>query len=341
MASIIKVDQIQSDTGTVNVASKIEFPVGSAAAPSIFPTGDTNTGIFFPAADTIAFAEGGAEAMRIDSSGNVGIGTSSPTSSWKATIQNTATIGAGIDLKDSGGTSRAQVGLGAAGTGSSAQDLYINANSNLLFNTAATERARIDSSGRLLVNNTETDKGMLTVYNNAATFSSIQAFAYFKGTQSGDVGMPGLFIAKYDNDSTTSQLLVRFAINNAVNGQGQINGNGAGAAAFGSYSDARLKENIVDLPSQIDNICALRPVEFDYIESEGGGHQIGFVAQDIQQVYPDTVSEREPDGMLTITGWSKTEARLVKAIQELKAITDAQASRIETLEAKVAALEAK
>jgi hypothetical protein len=51
---------------------------GSAATPAIRGT-DANTGMFFPAADTIAFAEGGAEVMRIDSSGNVGIGTSSPT----------------------------------------------------------------------------------------------------------------------------------------------------------------------------------------------------------------------------------------------------------------------
>jgi hypothetical protein len=36
-------------------------------------------GFFFPAADTIAFAEGGAEAMRINASGNVGIGTTNPT----------------------------------------------------------------------------------------------------------------------------------------------------------------------------------------------------------------------------------------------------------------------
>jgi hypothetical protein len=51
---------------------------GSASAPVITRTGDTNTGIFFPAADTIAFAEGGVEAMRLDSSGRVGIG-STPT----------------------------------------------------------------------------------------------------------------------------------------------------------------------------------------------------------------------------------------------------------------------
>jgi len=78
LSSVIKVDKIQSDTGTVNVASKIEFPAGTVSAPSIFPTGDTNTGIFFPAADTIAFAEGGVEAMRISNTSNVGIGTTSP-----------------------------------------------------------------------------------------------------------------------------------------------------------------------------------------------------------------------------------------------------------------------
>jgi hypothetical protein len=49
----------------------INFADGSASAPSITNDGDTNTGMFFPAADTIAFAEGGTEVMRIDSAGRV------------------------------------------------------------------------------------------------------------------------------------------------------------------------------------------------------------------------------------------------------------------------------
>jgi len=62
----------------INISGVTTVAAGSTAAPSITPTGDTDTGIFFPAADTIAFGEGGSEAVRIDSSGRVGIGITNP-----------------------------------------------------------------------------------------------------------------------------------------------------------------------------------------------------------------------------------------------------------------------
>ena len=64
---------------TVSGADFTGVSAGTTAAPSISPTGDSNTGIFFPSADTIAIAEGGVEALRINSSGNLGIGTTNPT----------------------------------------------------------------------------------------------------------------------------------------------------------------------------------------------------------------------------------------------------------------------
>ena len=72
---------------TLEATGVTTVQAGTVSAPALTTTGDTNTGIFFPAADTIAFAEGGVEAMRIDSAGSVGIGTSSPV--VRATISGT------------------------------------------------------------------------------------------------------------------------------------------------------------------------------------------------------------------------------------------------------------
>jgi hypothetical protein len=75
--------------GPVGVGGALTVQAGTAALPAITTSGDTNTGIFFPAADTIAFAEGGVEAMRITDAGNVGIGTASPSASAILDAQST------------------------------------------------------------------------------------------------------------------------------------------------------------------------------------------------------------------------------------------------------------
>jgi hypothetical protein len=80
----VTLTNVTISSGNVSV-STATVGAGSNTAPSITTTGDTNTGIFFPAADTIAFSEGGVEAMRLDSAGNMGLGVTPNAwnSGWK------------------------------------------------------------------------------------------------------------------------------------------------------------------------------------------------------------------------------------------------------------------
>lgn len=263
-----------------------------------------------------------SEAMRIDASGNVGIGATSPLTKLDVGgigrfLQTAAaTTGAVIIRASSGNTTAGH--LQFVNNDNTAQYGWFSGISGggLAFGSGdSTERMRIDPTGNLLVGTTVPTGSKFNV-RGPATASTAPYVAVVYSDTTGDLDYAPLLISKYDNNTTTSQVFLRFAINQNSIANGQINANGASAAAFGSWSDARLKENITPLPSQLSNILALKPSEFDY--RDGSGHQIGFIAQEMQEVYPDVVGEDE-DGMLTITGWSKTEARLVKAIQELAA----------------------
>ena len=74
----VKVSAANLTAGRAISATSIATDLGLVGTPAYAFTGDLNTGLFSPAADTIAFSKGGVEAMRISSTGNVGIGTVAP-----------------------------------------------------------------------------------------------------------------------------------------------------------------------------------------------------------------------------------------------------------------------
>jgi hypothetical protein len=117
---------------------------GLVGTPSLTTTGDTNTGLYFPAADTIAVANGGTERMRVTSSGNVGIGTSSP--DYLLTIQSAGD--AQLSLKNSSGTTKAYIGTAGIFGGVSTDDLRIRSEAtNIVFGFSGAEKMRITSNG--------------------------------------------------------------------------------------------------------------------------------------------------------------------------------------------------
>jgi hypothetical protein len=330
---------------------------GTASASKVIPTGSsvTGNGLYLPAANALGLSTNGTNAVYIDSLQNVGIGTT-PNGGFltgnkfevnagslgttagnisAATLLNAndgnTTVLQTYNYRVSNGSNHTTAEWRIQRVVDATRQAYTGYGSDYLaLGTTNTERARIDSSGNLIVNGTVAAvSAKFTSYAASAGSRSIAVI----NTNSGDSGTDPLYISKFDNVTTSSNIFVRFAINNQSTGSGQINANGGNSAAFGTYSDSRLKENIVDLPSQLANIMALRPVEYDYIESEGGGHQIGFVAQEVQEVYPDLVGERA-DGMLTLSDMNKNDARLIKCIQEQQALITALTARIEALENK-------
>jgi hypothetical protein len=305
----------------------------------------------------LKFGTNDAERARIDSSGRLLVGTSSSFSAGNSqygrfqSVGNTfATPGNGIiaiGRSEAATAITTDEGIGAiyftdnAGNEFGLISCAADANAGsgdypgrLVFSTTAdnasspTERMRIDRNGTVSIGTNFTATGLaLNVYGNSSS-NNDGAASFGNANTTADACVAAFYTAT--NSTATSNVLIKFGINNYASGSGQINSNGSNAAAFGTFSDQRLKENIVELPSQWDSVKNLRPVEFDYIESEGGGHQIGFIAQEVENIYPDVVGERS-DGMLTLSGMSKQDARLIKALQEAM-------ERIETLEAEVAAL---
>jgi hypothetical protein len=139
----------------------VPFALGSASAPSITFIGDTNTGIFSPGADSIGFAEGGAEIARFDSSGQFNVGPFG--GNGNAVVAGSSSPG----FTNQPGTNLLLKSGDGSGTGSSFMSFSTSpaGSSGTTVNTAV-ERMRIDSSGNLGIGTTATTTYRTTIANN-------------------------------------------------------------------------------------------------------------------------------------------------------------------------------
>jgi hypothetical protein len=319
---------------------------GSAATPAIRGT-DANTGMFFPAADTIAFAEGGVEAMRLDSNGNVGIGTSSPAFR--------------LDVGNANGTIARFLGTGGQfqgvriqnnhGSASQAADVFYdvaNENGAVVANMLGSiqtdggsswswgtqlpgnrfdrrvERMRIDSSGNLLVGTTsvQNDAQVSVLTKNEST-SGMSIYV----TRSSS-GFTGLVVDRRNSDGQVATWL------RGGTAVGNVSVTGS-ATAYNTSSDYRLKNTVAPMTGALAKVQQLKPVTYKW-NSDNSDSQ-GFIAHELQKVVPECVTGQkdavDADGKPVYQGidTSFLVATLTAAIQEQQAM-------IEQLKADVAAL---
>jgi hypothetical protein len=302
---------------TINGTTGIAGTNGSAGTPAVQGE-DTNTGIFFPAADTVAVATAGTERLRVDSSGNVGIGTT-PAADFKLDVNGAFTVGGTYSTSTSTNGGGVNIGFDTTNGGKietlnpgiSWYELTIGSNATK-FAITGTERARIDNNGNLLV-----------------------------GTTSAGYGSRLAVVAPASNAAASFQV--------SANGSGAINWyNASGgyvaavivnasSVAYNTSSDYRLKENVAPMQNALDTVAQLNPVTYTW-KADGSAGQ-GFIAHELQAVVPDCVTGEkdavDETGNPQYQGvdTSFLVGILTKAIQEQQAI-------IEALEARITALEA-
>jgi hypothetical protein len=354
-------------TNGINSSGVIVAPDGSASAPAITNDGDTNTGIFFPAADTIAFAEGGAEAMRIDSSGNVLIGTSTArtnlvtANSSKFQIEGTSfdTSTASVIRNSNDGGAPAFIFGKSRGTtvgsntvvqnGDACGAVIFSGSDGTNFVAAAQINGIVDGTpsagnvpGRLTFVTSQTERARIDSGGDVLIGQTSQSFS--GNGRLSVLGSNTAYAASIGSPSNGgTYFYVDLRTSAGVQTGAILSGNGTNTS-YNTSSDYRLKENIAPMTGALATVAKLKPCTYTW-KADGSAGQ-GFIAHELQEVVPDCVTG-EKDAVETYTDEEGNEqtrikpqgidtsflvATLTAAIQELSAKNDA-------LEARIAALE--
>jgi len=306
---------------------------GNVTAAKLIPTGTsvTGNGLYLPAANALGLSTNGTNAVYIDSSQNVGIGTSSPQGKLQVFASANdnlivaghvnASDGAALKSMDSTGASYKAFEVLSA-------ELRVGGTNGILFGTSgtggSTERMRIDASGNVLVGTT----------NTSATAGAGMKFSFADPSNPvvKNVVADGSGAYSTWNLYSTNAGAYRFFVTTA----GVIN---ATTIVITAISDQRLKENIRDIDAGLDAILALKPRRFDWKTGKGQDKKnaAGFIAQEFEDVFPECVgtSEVGEDGIAykNINHETLIPA-LVKAIQEQQTLITALTARITALENK-------
>ena len=232
---------------------------------------------------------GGSERMRIDSSGNVGIGTSSPISKMQVSGANNGDVFylTSSDVEDDRGL------MFSNSTNGIIWDLDAKGASSLFgqmtFSTNGTERMRIDSSGRLFLGKTSA---------TATGFGT-----ELRGSQ--------IIIGK-----TSSGTVNGIYFNHNSSYVGGLNYTNT-ATALATSSDQRLKENIADADDAGSKIDAIQVRKFDW--KEDNSHQeYGFIAQELEQVFPYAVHTAQNEMQTKGVDYASLVPMMLKEIQSLR-----------------------
>jgi len=308
---------INTSAGTASFyttdAATSDFMVTPGAASGVVRVG--------PVSGAMAFYSANSERMRIDSSGNVGIGTTSPTT--KVSIV-TPTSNAGLNVND--GT----VNTILYNTSSTTGSLGTTTNHPMAFYTNNTERMRIDSAGALIVGGTSTNP--ISTRTDGISIGTPTGFSTSRGSSNWAMGVSstsGNHIVFYTDDGT------------AYISAGTISSNGS-TTSYNATSDYRLKDNVQPLTNALNRITQLRPVTWTWKEGHGGTRPNceGFIAHELQSILPVAVTGEkdamDKDGNPIYQGidTSFLVATLTAAIQEQQSLIQSLTTRITALENK-------
>jgi len=317
------------------VGGQSYFANGTQSEPSISFRNDTDLGFRRNDANKLSIVTNGADRVTVDASGNVGIGVTSVEANLH--VEDTPNCNVQITSATSG---RSRILLGDPGNTNVGRIQYDNSSNSLSFDTDDGTRLTILSDGKCGIGTT-TPTERLHVAGNIETTGNIFNASPAIGTSGFNLRNGASHQLGRDTADGNDVLEVFGGSGEArVKGDGDLQNTNN---SYGAISDSKLKENIVDANSQWDDIKDVRVRNYNFKSSTGyGTHtQIGVIAQEIETVSPGLVKEsndEDADGN-SLGTTTKTVSYSVLYMKAVKALQEAM-DRIETLEAKVAALEA-